>query len=866
MGGDGEQGWDFFVSYTQADRAWAEWVAWGLRHAGHRVLVQAWHMVAGTSWPERMAAGMAQAARVVAVLSPSYLVSEYCTAEWQAAWKDDPLGRRRRLLAVRVAPCSLPVPLDSIVITDVVGLDEAEATKRIMQMAGAASAGHAEPGLAPPFPGTAAQEPPPFPGRRPAVWATPWPRNVNFTGRDGELSALRERLATSRPAAVVVPQALHGLGGVGKTQLALEYAYRHAADYDVVWWVSAEQPPLVVASLAELAGQLGLAVAGRAEESAAAAVEALRRGQPYGRWLLVVDNAGAPSDLHGLLSAAGQGGHILLTSRDPAWADRAEVVTVGLLPRADSVRLLQRRLDRLSRDEADRVAAALGDLPLAVEQAGAWLSTTGMTVTGYLDLVEQRTTEILAEGTPAAYPAPVAATWSLALDQIEAAVPAAAELLRLCAFFGPEPIPLDLVHPGVAHLLPDTLAGCARDPLVLARSVAEIGRHGLARVAEGTITLHRLVQAVIRAGTAAPDQPLYRRAAYALLAAGAPAAPDDPATWDRYTQLLPHAIAAGMADDSDGCLLETRLALYLRARGDYPNSLATARHAYGRCVATLGADHEDSISAAYSLALVLRSSGNHPAARAMFEEILARQRSALGDDHPATVKAMSFLAAAAQSTGDFPAARDLAQHVLAYRRRTLGEDHPDTIVAASYLAAALRSLGDLATAQQMFEDVLARRRRVLGDDHRHTLTAASLLAATLQSAGDYPTARAMFEDVYTRRCRVLGHDHPETVTAASHLADTLRLTGDLDMARRMFEDVLAYRHRILGDDHPDTLTAMSGLASTLRSLGDRAAAGRMFEEVLARRRRILGDDHPDTAGTRRRLAETGTDTHDEQQP
>ncbi|WP_241832405.1 effector-associated domain EAD1-containing protein, partial [Pseudofrankia sp. EUN1h] len=250
------------------------------------------------------------------------------------------------------------------------------------------------------------------------VWEVPWPRNPNFVGRGEELEGLRRRL-TGVGSASVLPQALHGLGGVGKTQLAVEYAYRWRDEYDVVWWVAAEQPGELIAGLAELAGALGVAVVGAAAESASRAVGLLKARQVARQWLVVVDNAGAPSGLHGLLGAAGAGGHVLVTSRDPDWAGLAAAVAVDVLPRADAVGLLRRRASRLTEPEADTVAELLGDLPLAVEQAGAWLGQTSMTVADYCGLVTERAREILAEGTPVGYPLPVAATWTVAVDRLD---------------------------------------------------------------------------------------------------------------------------------------------------------------------------------------------------------------------------------------------------------------------------------------------------------------------------------------------------------------------------------------------------------------------------------------------------------------
>jgi hypothetical protein len=518
------------------------------------------------------------------------------------------------------------------------------------------------------------------------VWGVPWPRNPNFVGREEELAGLAERLAGSA-AASVLPQALHGLGGVGKTQLAVEYAHRHRAGYDVVWWMSAEQPGDVVAGLAGLAGRLGVAVAGEAGESAARAAAVLAAGRVAPRWLVVVDNAGAPSGLHGLLAAAGGGGHVLVTSRDPAWAGVAQALAVDVLPRADAVALLRRRAGRLTASEADRVAKLLGDLPLAVEQAGAWLGRTPMTVDVYCGLVAERTRVILAEGKPEGYPVPVAATWTVALDRLDD--PAAVWLLRLWAFFGPEPIPADLVGPGSAGLLPPPLAAAAADPVALGRRTETAASLGLVRIAGGGVVMHRLVQAVLRDHTPEADRAAARDAVHRLLAAGDPGEPDRPDCWPRYAALRPHALASGMVDSgrAECRRLVWRLAWYLNAAGDYPTSLSLAQATYGRWVEILGEDHPDTLAAAANLAATLWSTGDYAGARTLDERVLDRRREVLGEDHPSTLAAAASLAATLRSTGDYAGARTLEERVLDRSREILGEDHPSTLTAAAHLAA-----------------------------------------------------------------------------------------------------------------------------------------------------------------------------------
>lgn len=255
---DAAPGFDFFVSYTQADKAWAEWIAWVLEERGARVLVQAWDFVPGSNWINRMQDGVVGAARTIAVLSEAYLASVYGAAEWQVAWAADPLGQERKLLPVRVQDCARPGLLAGLVSGDLFGVTEAEARVRLHQLVDQARTGRAKPARPPGFPGRAVRERPRFPTTLPRVWQVP-ARNPNFTGRRAPLRELARGFAA---AATVTVHAVHGMGGVGKTQLAIEYVHRFAADYDVVWWIDAEQPALIVAQLAELAGPLHLPVGG----------------------------------------------------------------------------------------------------------------------------------------------------------------------------------------------------------------------------------------------------------------------------------------------------------------------------------------------------------------------------------------------------------------------------------------------------------------------------------------------------------------------------------------------------------------------------------------------------------------------------
>ncbi|MBL7500106.1 toll/interleukin-1 receptor domain-containing protein [Frankia sp. CNm7] len=860
--------WDFLVSYASPDKGWAEWIAWELENAGCRVWFEDWDAPPGSQAVAAVDQAVQRAERTVVVWSPAYAGST-ATGQWHVAYKTDQDGGGRRVLVVRIVDFELSGLLQPITPIDLFGRSEPE-VRAVLRLAArrAISGERGKPKARPPFPGSAPLVgPPPFPGGKPPVWRVPWSPNPHFAGREGDLAALRAALG-SGPAAVI-PVALYGLGGVGKTQLAAEYCHRYKADYDVVWWVPAESSAVALTSLAELAAHLGIreeasypdafadagtrfteghAAGGQMavaagigtslDSRAAGAVEALRRGRPYRRWLVVVDNAEAPSDLHGLLSAAGGDGHVIVTSRDPAWAGHARAIELDVLDRAESVALLRARCRWLTDADADRLADLLGDLPLALEQAAGWLSTTGMKVDLYARLLTARTSEILATGKPAYYPVPVAAAWTVALDRLSD--PVAHAVLRLLAVLAPRPVPVDLVV--------DADLGEPTDPLAVLDAVDRVSRQGLVRVTGEGLVMHRLVQAVLRERATPADLAEARGRARALLAAAAPGNPTEPANWPTYALIYPHALSVDLVDAPLEDRASRRLLLDLvRSQGAAGNARAVvglARDARQRWTSALGADHPDVLSAMRLEAGSLFGLGRLAAARDLEREVLRRLRELAGEDDPATMNAKSALADTLWSTGEFDEASRLDAEVFAARTRLLGPDDPSRLRAATQRSDGLAQLGEHAQAETLRVDTYARARAALGDDHPDTLRAQVRVARSLRHRGEYGPAAAVFDDVLRRRRTLFGDDDRRTLDAALELATCLRTAGRLTESAALLRQVVDGRRRVLGEDHPDTMSATRELARAVLRTEEPAAAVGLFRQVRAAYGRRLGVGHP----------------------
>jgi tetratricopeptide (TPR) repeat protein len=835
---------DFFISYNHADKAWAEWIAWQLETAGYRVFVQAWDFRPGGNFVQAMQEGTSKADRTIAVLSPDYLTAEFTQPEWQAAFAKDPTGEKGLLVPVRVRECKPEGLFPQIIYVDLLGLVETKAREALL--AGVVR-GRAKPKTPPAFPASTASAPP-FPGALPRLWNLPL-RNHHFTGREDLLADVHAALTSNQAAALTQAQAITGLGGIGKSQLAIEYAYRHADEYDVVWWVRAEEPAQLASDYAALAVALDPSL--QEEPDQGALIAAARQWLEHGaRWLLLLDNVGEAKALKDYLPRGGAG-HVLITSLDPNWGGVATAVAVQTLPRPESVALLEKWLGR-SDPLLDELADELGDFPLALAQAGAYLEETRLSVADYLDLFRKRRAELWQEEHPPRdYPDTVATTWSLSMTSLQSECPAALDLLRLCAYLAPDDIPLAVLREQ-AKRLPESLAAVAGDQLAVSHVVAALRRYSLVTVEEDLLSLHRLLQAVVRDGLS-DDERIWARAAVETVSAAFPREPEDVRSWPTCAFLLPHALSA--VDWAKGCDLaipaasrvHNQVGVYLFGRAQLAEARAHLEQALRIDEEAGGPDHPHVATDVSNLGRVLHALGDLSGARAHAERALRISERTHGPDHPAVAACVSNLGTVLLALGDLQGARMHFERALRSAEQTPGRDHPAVAIYANNLGTVLQALGDLRGARAHLDQALRIDEQVYGPDHPMVAIRLSNLGSVLRDLGDLPGARAHSERALRIGEQAYGPDHPAVAIRANSLGCVLRDLGDLPGARAHFERALRIDEQAYGPDHPTVAIRLCNLGMVLWALGDLPGARVHFDRALCIDEQAYGPDHPEVA-------------------
>ena len=721
-------GVDFFISRAGADAAWAQWIADSLVAAGYTVVLQDWDFRPGQDFVAEMGRAMRNSSRTIAVLSRSFDRALFTVPEWTNAVARDPTGHQALLVPVKVDDVVPEGIFKTRVFIDLLGLDEDHARQKLLDGVRLSVARGVTP-----FPGGVTAR---FPGALPPVWRLPSDRNPVFTGRDQKLAQIVKRFESNDPPPLAV--ALVGLDGIGKTALAVEYAYRYRQIYKVVWWVRAERQETAIADLALLADQLHLAAAD--DPLCARAAAAQEWLSSHDQWLLVVDDVTDPSVLRQAIPQGGAG-HVLVTSHVPAWRRYATVIEVGPLQHEAAIELLARRSGQ-GRDQAsDLLVKALGALPLAVELAGAFLEQQGIGATEYLGRL-RRTGGLPMDDR--AYRPPDAAhglrtVWAESFRVLAKEALPATHLLRLAAFLAPDDIPRSALTRG-AHRLPLMLGSTATDPDALADLVARPRSLSLVTTSHDGFSMHRLVQAVIRDGLESAERKSWAGTAVLLLDHVLPRQVADFRLWNRTGRLVGHALTAAdhgvneSVEPTTTMQLLDRGATFLVETGGDAQDVAARRGIALR----LGQGLVDGPPGwlLNNHGLWLLEQGSKDEAEALFEQAVQATRRAEGGDAPALGIMWTNLGSLAQSSGRLDRARTCLERGLAILDRLSTAAHSQRATAHSLLGQVLFDQGDRDAAAAHFAAAIRGYDATFGPGSQDAVLARTFLA---QARGENPS-------------------------------------------------------------------------------------------------------------------------------
>jgi tetratricopeptide (TPR) repeat protein/transcriptional regulator with XRE-family HTH domain len=737
-------------------------------------------------------------------------------------------------------------------------------------------------------------------------WNIPYHRNSFFTGREEILLHLYTILNTSNTAALTQTQAISGLGGIGKTQIAVEYAYRFREHYSAVLWVSASSRDAFISDFVMLASFLDLPEKSELDQDIV--VSAVKRWLSTNTdWLLIVDNVDDLQIIVEFLPTLSMG-KVLLTTRLQALGSVARGIEVEKMESDEGKLFLLRRTGTLAQDEsleqskeeylshAADIVTALDALPLALDQAGAYIEETRCGLTGYLVLYQARRKELLQRRghLPTNHPEPVAATWSLSFQQVEERLPAAADLLRLLAFLGPEAIPEEILTDGAAELGPE-LGPAADDPLRLNETIRLLLGYSLIRrnAEDRSLSIHRLVQAVLKDGMSSEVARDWAERAIRAINRAFPK--PQTSTWEHCKRCLPHVFsvmpylneyhlvfqefadllnkaATYLTDHAQYALAEPLLTKALTIReetteGAHPDlartlndlgalylDLGKYRQAEPMLLQALnirrqqlGSEHSDTATSLINLAKLYSARGQYGQAEEYFQASLRIRETVLPPDHPDIALSLNYLAELYTVQARFEQAESLYVRALAMQKEVLGNLHPDVAKILNNLASLYRKKGVYSQAEQYHSNALDIQRQILREDHPDIAETFNNLGRLYRAQGDYLKAEPRYQEALAIREHAFGLDHPLVAKSRYDLAKLYQYQGKYLQAEELCKQALRIQERTLGKHHPDIANTLDTLAELYLTKDRHAESEQLYQRALSIRTNALGMDHPDVA-------------------
>jgi tetratricopeptide (TPR) repeat protein len=854
-----------FISYAPKDQRYLTQLEVCLKSLERQGLLRTWshqQIGAGTLREQAIDTQLNEASIILLLVSPDFIASDYCySVEMERAMKRHE-ANEVRVIPILLRPIDLTgtpieqlqfLPLNGKPITRWQNRDQAwhEVVKGIrttiedLQMLIVRSPSSS----------------------LPRVWNVPYSRNPFFTGRDVLLIQLAMALRSG--AGPVQPQAIIGMGGIGKTQIALEYAYRFQEDYQAVLWAQADTHEVLFSAFVTCAQLLNLPEKD-AQDQQIVVSGLLQWMKTHSKWLLILDNAEDLAMVSEFIPPT-HGGHIILTTRVQAMGRLAQRVEVEmLLPEVAALFLLKRSglaasdasLDQASpveRAAALEIVRELGCLPLALDQAGAYMEESQVSPRSYLNLYRWEQAALLEQrrGVIKDHPESVVTSLSISFKAVEQINPVAADLLHLCAFLHSDAIPEEIITSGIAH--PGSLLQSAADPVIFNNAINVLRNYSLIKrdVSRNTLNIHRLVQVVL---IHILDSKTYLHWAERTVRTLSEVFPEaEAATWTRCERCLPHGLSCiqlieqNNMEFSEAVHLLMRVGWYLAERAQYRDAEPIVRRALEINTQQLP-DHVDTAQILNVLAGIYYAQGRYAEAEPLYLRGLKIYERILGPEHLHTVRNLNNLASLYAAQGRYNEAEPLYRRTLAIHEQTLGAEHPDTAGSLNNLAELYLQMGKYTEAEPLMQKALIIYEQFSGPDHPNTAASLNNLAELYCQQGKYSKAEPLYLRALTICEQLLGRDHPDTATSLNNLAGLYLQLRDYVKAEALYLRASAIYEQLLDPNHPDIATSLNNLAGLYCEQEEYAKAQPLLDRALKICELRLGHNHLDTATSLHNLA------------
>ena len=690
-----------------------------------------------------------------------------------------------------------------------------------------------------------------------------------FKGRGDFLKRLRDSLTQpgSRPSAVT-GKALHGLGGVGKTRLAVEYAWQHADDYSALLFVTADSPQNLQRNLAELVGPLVLNLDEQnAMEEEAQVAAALRWLVEHPGWFLILDNVDdeksaemverlLPKLLHG---------HVVITSRLARWRGQVQPLELDVLSAESAAELLLertkpegsrgRRVQASDEDDAKTLAIVLDGLALALEQAGAYIVAKRKSLAQYIELWRKRDEQVQSwhNQREMQYPRSIATTWATTLDQLSEDE---RTLMNLLAWFDAEPVPLTVLRPSV--LTEQLQSQPTWDQDRIESAIASLADYSMVDWQTETVSVHRVVQEVLRSRQSEPKS--WLTTTLQLLDKAIPAgSPGDVRTWPKWEPLRSHIqFATAEAEQKEVYVPTGSLMGYLgflmSAKALHGEAADLKRRALDIDMRAYGPDSTQGALRLNNLAQTLQVTNRLAEAEPLMRRALAIDEQSYGPEHPDVATDLNNLASLLKATNRLTEAEPLMRRALAIDEQTYGAEHPTVGICLNNLAQLLQDTNRLAEAEPLIRRALAIDEQSYGPEHPSVATDLNNLASLLKATNRLAEAEPLMRRALTIDEQSYGPEHPEVARDLNNLALLLQATNRLVEAEPLMRHVVSIFEVAFGDNHPKVATALNNLAQLLDDTNRLAEAEPLMRRALTIDEQSYGPEHPEVARDLNNLA------------